>query len=770
MPPNLSSYNAAPGDLIQYVKWPGVTRFESFQYSPTDGVTPATWILTTAPQDDDQIPDTFGNLYLSDGQRTIVLRDCKVDAMDGQRGPDGTTYIIRGFDRRWRWRNQWGGLGGIDGWYNRTDPRGKLVPYTIRSPEELARLCLQKQGEYNYVIVLPDGIRRAEGADLDRYLRLGEFFRQTNTNPEVVWDKKPPMEALAEVADRFGCVVVYQPISDRVLVVPRGYGIQSLPNHPYEMDIPSIDDPESPNKIGLSGAPVRIQARFPLEPVGEEWDGSWLPIDDLSYAPRNASGQVQINTITYNVAATPAYGLICVVTWNGNTATLTSTDNTYTLAQRWADMIARGNGNALAAADLSFSAASNVFTISGKRNDIAFNVAITPVYTAGPPPADLPTSYSLKQTQASASGGRGWSSCPPPHFRSVIATERLSYMEAVGKAQKSVWRCFRVMNADPQTRKSPLHLPWFGPLRRIQQVSLQPTKVEQVVPQARITGGQDKGNPLPFGVGGGILPEFYNGRSRDQRATVVGSIYDRIGRVFWFNPGSRNGNTRATDRVWCDFDIILTDTGDQLVVFSDYVYKWKRDAEDAAYIQKPELVLETACTVMGEENNLPVRWTYEVPIPGGIAPTEWHRHDDVQVTIVGDYGSAGALGNVLGTTHSLTGWHHGEGDKEHADSAARLYLTNHAKKYVAVFNQTRQYPGIQRIDLSGTVRQVTWTFGTDGPTTIASLGTQHSPYIPDHPARRRPEILEPDRAAMAVNWAERQYINSIYPPPKSAIK
>src|SRR4030095_7061926 len=90
-------------------------------------------------------------------------------------------------------------------------------------------------------------------------------------------------------------------------------------------------------------------------------------------------------------------------------------------------------------------------TRTGKNKDEAFGVSASSDAIAPPDKwvADL--------TQpAGPGGGRSWRGCPPPLSPTVQATDRLSYAEAVGKAQKSVFKWYRIVNLDPYHGTAPL--------------------------------------------------------------------------------------------------------------------------------------------------------------------------------------------------------------------------------------------------------------------------------------------------------------------------
>ena len=138
--------------LAQACKWPGVVSVASVTYTCSHGISPGTVILTTYPQQG-QIA-TSGDLVIGDGTNLVTLRDCRVSRLRGDGGAQGQSWTLEIQDRRWRWP----GLASISGSYNQLDNRGKLIPWTIRSPVELAQLCIAAMGEKGAKIILPDGL------------------------------------------------------------------------------------------------------------------------------------------------------------------------------------------------------------------------------------------------------------------------------------------------------------------------------------------------------------------------------------------------------------------------------------------------------------------------------------------------------------------------------------------------------------------------------------------------------------------------------------
>lgn len=773
-------------EIFQACTWPGIVGVESCSYTCSHGITPGRAILVSSPQpDDSDAPATFGTLAFSDGTRGVALRRCKVDRISADRDGRGVTWTLEILDRRWMFKPPGdNGLGQVSGRYNLKDTRGKLVPWSIRSPAELAELCFRAMGERNFRIRLPAGIARAAGANLQRYLKLGENFPQTLTNPEQVWDFTPPGDALTRLCDLFGCRLVFQPWTDRFVIVPLGEG-RSLPDNPFETQSPTLDSPETPRSVAVCGAAVRVQARWQLEAVGEEWDGSILPIEDLSYKPGVGEGKPQITSVKF-IAGAPV-SLTVTVTFkkkNGHEKAKVATDAAggHDVATRLATVASQLQTDPDVAAVIDVVAGSTTMTLTGKENGFAFSVSAVGFDAS---PADNRWMVEMVQAPDGGTDG-GWKWADPPAFTAVRPTDRLSREEAQGLARKSVFKYYRIKDVDVSTGKPPMKLPWFGEVKRRQQVILQPTKVELVKPAPRIAGAVNKGAAVPNVPNQGVLPEFYNGYARDQSATVRGSVFKLIQNVNWHlangNPAVEM-NTKVTDRVFVD--IVRVDPVEQIVVFGDYVYKWVPITGASGCLQAPELVLETACLIQDAETNEIVRWTEEMPL-NGIALTEWSHREDIQVGVIGIYGSGkddtqdnlaklyeragnaeGAAKAQAGNFNNLTGFKFA--DLDDSKARARHYLTGMARRYVVTSGETRRFIGVHPIEPDGYIQQVTVMVG-DGATTIASANSEHSPVIPPYPARRRAENLPPDSAARAANMAEREFVDKLIPRPGGAAK
>lgn len=756
-------------DQVLSVSWPGARAVESCQYTCSHGISPGRFVLTTLAQD--RPPAEFGNLVLSDGARRVVVRGCKLERITPRWTPEGTVYTLEGLDERWAWP----GFGGITGHYNAKDDRGKLVPWTIRSPGELAQLCFKALGVRNGQFVLPPGLNRAAGANVDRYLRLGENFPQSLTNPEVVWEHTPPAVALAQLADLYGCRVIYQPAAAKILVVPLGNG-KPFPNLPFETIGATVAATPAPRAVGTFGAPVKFQLRFLMEAVGKEWDGSYVPINQLSYAPVVvAQNRSQISRVRYTSGTVNPLrvSLSFVPPGTNERVTFTAQRTSGTVAQILGGIAAELLAKPQVAANVGIKydgASALVFTGKGT---IAFEVLVSN-------PADPTTNVFLGELVQTARDAKrnSWATQNPQQFAGVQPTDRLSYTEARALALESVFRCYRILNRDPHDlgpRDQPgrfYDLPKIGRVKRRQQFVLQPTKVAQVQPQPRIPGAVNKGavvvgDPPGAGFFGkvaqqiagnpalGVLPEFYDGYSRDAQATVTGSVYKGIGYVNWLfaleDAQKEQWNTEPNARVFVPFQI---DPQQQLAVFAEAVYYWQHVGGGCTEIREPDLTLETGAYLLHEETSQPVRWEELVPIKNGAAPVEWAHREDVNVGVVA----------VYGPQNKIVGYEYR--DLADATARARYYLVGQASKYQIKGGETRSYIGVIPHDPDGYCQQVSWSVGPNGATTEVSGNTEHHPVLAPYPARRRAENLPPNAAAAAANAAEKALLAEWQPGAK----
>lgn len=308
----------------------------------------------------------------------------------------------------------------------------------------------------------------------------------------------------------------------------------------------------------------------------------------------------------------------------------------------------------------------------------------------------------------------------------------------------------------PAEAKKGLRIPWysdqFGEITRRSQYVLLPTKVEQVTPKPRIDGGVNLSNPIPPGIATGVLPEAYTGKSRDQAATMTGQVYKMLGQVWWNGTDMNDPNTEITRRVFASFRIVTHQSGEQLIVFDEPIYQYTPGGSGFGTIAPPVLILETSAILLDPESDAPLKWEMGLPM-GGPSGIEWWDHPDIQVGIVGIYDDY----------DNLLGWKYADGDLEFANQAGQAYLEAHAVRYRLVNGEVIQYPFILPWQPDGAVQQITWSMGPDGPTTVASINNEHSAVVLPYSARRRAELLPPNKEAAAANAAERKWVDEKLP-------
>jgi hypothetical protein len=205
-----------------------------------------------------------GILSLSWGVTTITLPDCVVDQASIRLSPDGRSVMLNALDRRARWRN----APPISGSYNQIRA-GEYVAARQKSLRQLAVILLTQLGEASAVVTaLP-----------------------TDIYPPVVWECEDTVAAARELLEGYGYTVSLGFGSEAVTVVQIGTGA-ALPTTGKFVGSDTITAKLVPRYVRNCFSRSAAQCRLLLEAVGQEADGSWLPIDDLSYAPAGGWGKV----------------------------------------------------------------------------------------------------------------------------------------------------------------------------------------------------------------------------------------------------------------------------------------------------------------------------------------------------------------------------------------------------------------------------------------------------------------------------------------------
>jgi hypothetical protein len=272
-----------PPERFGVAQFAGAKSFLSCQYTCSHGVSPGQGTFDMAPQEEPL--EEISDLVLSDGVTTVTVPRCKIYDFDFSVGPRGQRITLCFYDRRVFWEHP-----TVSGRYNQPQesylsvpqvpyplgPQGNpnppppppdpneapIKPWTKKTARELAKLCLEAMGEKDYSV---------------------EALDETAT-PTVEWDQDNAAQALSRLCEDLGCRVVYRPDEDRVIVCRQGQGDQ-LPGGAILEGAPSVKIPDTPDKIVLKGDYSQFQMRFALEAVGEDFDGKFVPINQLSYRP-----------------------------------------------------------------------------------------------------------------------------------------------------------------------------------------------------------------------------------------------------------------------------------------------------------------------------------------------------------------------------------------------------------------------------------------------------------------------------------------------------
>lgn len=245
----------------------------SCTYTASHGITPGIATLELPDQDVRGIAG-FGDLTITDGSGTLVLRKCRVTAVDYSQDGGPRRVILHIADRRWQWR-----YGYITGFWNQSDP--------YPDPE------LFPPGEFVAVgsPFAPGTYRPCHKLMADCFKAMNEFDPLIDPAPDVAipaaWDEEVPAAALQQLCDAVGFVVAFRPSLNTTLVTLRGVG-RGLPDDlPYTSGSPSLAAVPRPATIQLVGGETLFNDYLKLEPCGLEPTGEVRHIDDLSYKPAN---------------------------------------------------------------------------------------------------------------------------------------------------------------------------------------------------------------------------------------------------------------------------------------------------------------------------------------------------------------------------------------------------------------------------------------------------------------------------------------------------
>jgi len=670
-------------DLRGQAFWPGVRMVESCEYTLSHGIAPAAATMVIGPQKKGSVIGMVGDLMMTDGLRTLVIPRAKVASSRAVRS-SGTKMTLNILDRRWRWQE----LGGIQGIYNQVDKSGLVRPYMRKDPSELAELCLKALGEVNYQIILPN----------------------VTVRPPVAWHYLPPAQALEALVVSLGCRVIYRLDTDTILIAPLGVGAELPPGHISSESL-TLDLPERPDRVYCVGQAFRYQSRFLLEPRAKEWNGEAVHPRDVSYRP-------SVDPAIHQAKVTPGAGVGILA---GDYFAIRLNDTLYeyvaqgVVTSSVADVTAGLKAQIDLTPQLPFRAVDETthLMIFGDGDGTPFDII-----TEADPNGGLgsPTLVWELVKQGVSIDANPWQNCGPNTFSGVRATDRMDKFRATQFARDSVYKWFTI-TLDSPTGVGPLEIPGFGgKLVRKEQIVLQQTKAEQIVPEELDLDDQGRPKRLFDDQGRRKVDLFYDGHDRDKPASVYGSYFI----------GTRaRRNTDEESEVTVPFTI---DPERQLVMFSQpVVYKLASGG-----FTFPTLILEVAHNMRDADTNdfLCVESFREFPQPHFGTQPLYVVREDIQATVIGEYEA----------NHTIKGVNFKGLDdaREKCDYYLNAIMGQYELKAIA----SRTYAGLQHIWLDGAIAQVTWRVG-GGSTTQASRNSEHSRVIPPFPQRMRNAALEP---------------------------
>lgn len=240
---------------VYFATFPGVVKVVSANFSLTHGISPSIATLEIAPQRN--FTAQGGTLSFWYDGLVVSFPDCRVNANSFRWDQSGQLWSLQVFDHRWKW--SWGTISGN---YNLFNDDGEIKKGTEKTPQELAKLCIEAMGETGNI----------DAADLPNDAR-----------PTVTWDGDVPAEALANLCDQLNFRVVPR-LDGSYKLYRAGEGGELPPDRIMENWF-SVDPPELPDKLAVLCGPDRFQADLHLEAVGLDVDGQVKRIEELSYAP-----------------------------------------------------------------------------------------------------------------------------------------------------------------------------------------------------------------------------------------------------------------------------------------------------------------------------------------------------------------------------------------------------------------------------------------------------------------------------------------------------
>jgi hypothetical protein len=298
----------------------------------------------------------------------------------------------------------------------------------------------------------------------------------------------------------------------------------------------------------------------------------------------------------------------------------------------------------------------------------------------------------------------GWANVDPGTFGGVRGTEEISEKEAIELAKRCVWRLFRVKMVDQKVgMPGGPNVVGFGLVRDRRQIVLLPQ---------RFLGSND----LEADGTEAVTPPNVTG------SIYLGAFAAALGNVD-IGPDGNSLTGRRLPRV------PSIDSARGLVTFDQQCFR-KEKRNGVIHILSPELLLHTSFNVLSPVGRVPAKFERGGAVGGVMdtgCPPQVLRHPELfQIIVVfreqeGGEIAPGGVGDNL----------------DRIIPAADFHLTAADRRWEATAAASATYAGIVPINPDGSIRQVTWKVGNGPATTTASQNSEHDPFVPPFPERRR---------------------------------
>lgn len=239
------------------IAFTGIAAIHKAIVSKHRGVKPSKATLICRAQGSS--PPSIGTLTLSDGNASESWQEAAIAWAQRRHITNTSPHLVSVIvaDRRWRWRQK-----TISGVYNTRLDDGTVSETNKKSVQELITVIFQAMGESVDASAAPN----------DMY-------------PAVNWSGTRCDKAIHKLLKLVGCEIAIDYQSNQTRVYRRGTGGQ-LPATGTEIEPPlTVTNGPLPGTLRVDCAPVLVQSKIKLEPVGIDTDGSLKRIEDLSYKP-----------------------------------------------------------------------------------------------------------------------------------------------------------------------------------------------------------------------------------------------------------------------------------------------------------------------------------------------------------------------------------------------------------------------------------------------------------------------------------------------------